>query len=57
MVALARVAQINIGVRAKLVSMGVTVAALALGERVLRRFAGEAELEAAFQEALRAARG
>jgi len=37
--------------------MGVTVAALALGERVLRRFAGEAELEAAFQEALRAARG
>jgi hypothetical protein len=52
----ASLAQINIGVRAKLVSMGVTVAALALGERVLRRFAGEADLEAAFQEALRSPR-
>ena len=46
-------AQINIGTRAKLVSMGVTVAALALGEHVLRRFGGEAGLEAAYQEALR----
>lgn len=47
-------AQINIGTRAKLVSMGVTVAAMALGEHVLRRFRSEAELEAAYQEALRA---
>src|SRR5262245_37571982 len=46
-------AQINIGSRAKLVSMGVTVAALALGDRVLRRFGSELALEAAFQEALR----
>jgi hypothetical protein len=46
-------AQINIGTRAKLVSMGVTVAALALGERVLRRFGSEATLEAAYQRALR----
>jgi hypothetical protein len=46
-------AQINIGTRAKLVSMGVTVAALALGEHVLRRFASEPALEAAYQEALR----
>jgi len=45
-------AQINIGTRAKLVSMGVTVAALALGDRVLRRFGSELALEAAFQEAL-----
>lgn len=49
-------AQINIGTRAKLVSMGVTVAALALGERVLRRFGSDVALEAAFQEALRAGR-
>ena len=49
-------AQINIGTRAKLVSMGVTVAALALGERVLRRFGSETALEAAFQEAVRANR-
>jgi hypothetical protein len=46
-------AQINIGTRAKLVSMGVTVAALALGEQVLRRFGSEVALEAAYQEALR----
>lgn len=46
-------AQINIGTRAKLVSMGVTVAGLVLGERVLRRFAAEAELETAYQAALR----
>jgi len=45
-------AQINIGTRAKLVSMGVTVAALALGDRVLRRFGNEVLLEAAYQEAL-----
>ena len=45
-------AQINIGTRAKLVSMGVTVAALALGDQVLRRFASEAALEAAYQQAL-----
>jgi hypothetical protein len=47
-------AQINIGTRAKLVSMGVTVAALALGERVLRRFGSEVALEAAYEQALRA---
>jgi hypothetical protein len=46
-------AQINIGTRAKLVSMGVTVAALALGEHVLRRFGSEVALEAAYREALR----
>jgi hypothetical protein len=46
-------AQINIGTRAKLVSMGVTVAALALGERVLRRFGSEVALEGAYQAALR----
>jgi hypothetical protein len=46
-------AQINIGTRAKLVSMGVTVAALALGAQVLRRFGNEAALEAAYQQALR----
>jgi hypothetical protein len=45
-------AQINIGTRAKLVSMGVTVAALALGDRVLRRFGSELALEAAYQRAL-----
>lgn len=45
--------QINIGTRAKLVSMGVTVAALALGAQVLRRFGDEASLEAAYQQALR----
>ena len=44
-------AQINIGTRAKLVSMGVTVAALALGDRVLRRFGSEVALEAAYREA------
>lgn len=48
-------AQINIGTRAKLVSMGVTAAAMALGGRVLRRFSSEAALEAAYQEALREA--
>jgi hypothetical protein len=36
--------------------MGVTVAALALGERVLRRFGNEVALEAAYQEALRSIR-
>jgi len=46
-------AQINIGTRAKLVSMGVTVAALALGEHVLRRFGSEVDLETAYQAALR----
>lgn len=50
-------AQINIGTRAKLVSMGVTVAALALGEHVLRRFGSEVALEAAYQEALRVGGG
>lgn len=52
----AALAQINIGTRAKLVSMGVTVAALALGDRVLRRFGSEAALEAAYQAALPTAR-
>jgi hypothetical protein len=46
-------AQINIGTRTKLVSMGVTVAALALGDQVLRRFGNAAALEAAYQEARR----
>ena len=50
-------AQINIGTRAKLVSMGVTVAALALGEHVLRRFGSEDALEAAYREALRSGGG
>jgi hypothetical protein len=45
-------AQINIGVRATLVSMGVTVASLALGTQVLRRFESEEALELAFQQAL-----
>jgi hypothetical protein len=45
-------AQINIGVRATLVSLGVTVASLALGTQVLRRFEGEEALELAFQQAL-----
>jgi hypothetical protein len=49
-------AQINIGTRAKLVTMGVTVAALALGEQVLRRFGTEAELEAAYHTALHSRR-
>jgi len=49
-------AQINIGTRAKLVSMGVTVAALALGDQVLRRFGSEAALEAAYQAALHTTR-
>lgn len=49
----ADLAQINIGTRTKLVSMGVTVAGMVLGERVLRRFASEAELEAAYQAAVR----
>ena len=46
-------AQINIGVRSTLVNMGVTVASLALGTKVLRRFDDEEELEFAFQQALR----
>lgn len=46
-------AQINIGTRGKLVTMGVTVAALVLGERVLRRFSAAADLEAAYQDAVR----
>lgn len=51
-----RLAQINIGTRAKLVTMGVTVAALALGEHVLRRFGTEHDLQAAYDEALVASR-
>lgn len=51
-----KLAQINIGTRAKLVTMGVTVAALALGEHVLRRFGTEHDLEAAYAEALLASR-
>lgn len=49
-------AQINIGVRSTLVNMGVTVASLALGTQVLRRFDDEEELELAFQQALRSLR-
>ena len=45
-------AQINIGVRSTLVTMGVTVASLALGTQVLRRFEREEALELAFQQAL-----
>lgn len=45
-------AQINIGVRSTLVTMGVTVASLALGTQVLRRFESEEALELAFQQAL-----
>ncbi|HTV18638.1 MAG TPA: hypothetical protein VMG12_08210 [Polyangiaceae bacterium] len=47
-----KLAQINIGTRAKLVTMGVTVAALALGDHVLRRFGSEHELQAAYDQAL-----
>lgn len=50
-------AQINIGVRSTLVNMGVTVASLALGTKVLRRFDDEEELELAFQQALRSLQG
>lgn len=50
-------AQINIGVRSTLVNMGVTVASLALGTQVLRRFDDEEELELAYQRALRLLRG
>lgn len=46
-------AQINIGVRSTLVKMGVTVASLALGAEVLRRFDTEDALEKAFRQALR----
>jgi hypothetical protein len=49
-------AQINIGVRSTLVNMGVTVASLALGTQVLRRFSDEGALEQAFQRALRSVR-
>lgn len=45
-------AQINIGTRATIVSMGVTVAALALGSKVLRRFDSEDALATAFREAM-----
>jgi len=51
-----KLAQINIGTRAKLVTMGVTVAALALGAHVLRRFGSERDLHAAYGEALLASR-
>jgi hypothetical protein len=44
--------QLNIGVRSTLVNLGVTVAALALGEHVLRRFHDEQQLEDAYQGAL-----
>lgn len=53
----AALAQVNIGTRGKLVTMGVTVAGLVLGDRVLRRFGTEADLEAAFQTAVRAKPG
>jgi hypothetical protein len=45
-------AQINIGTRSPLVSMGVTVAGLALGASVLRRFDDEATLREAFDRAV-----
>jgi hypothetical protein len=44
--------QLNIGTRSALVNMGVTVAALALGDAVLRRFSDEASLQSAFDRAL-----
>ncbi|MGC4087217.1 MAG: hypothetical protein QM756_04795 [Polyangiaceae bacterium] len=49
-------AQINIGTRSTLVSMGVTVAALALGDKVLRRFDTEDELDSAFRSAVSGSR-
>ena len=44
--------QINIGSNNRMVSMGVTVASLALGQNVLRHFSDESLLEDAFRSAM-----
>jgi hypothetical protein len=49
----APLARIHIGTRAKMVTMGVSVAAMALGESVLERFGDEASLEAAYDAVVR----
>jgi hypothetical protein len=45
-------AQLNIGTWDKLVSMGVSVAALALGQQVLRHFSEVEALESAFRQTI-----